>query len=154
MLALVQSCAAFHAPGLLARRAGSLDVKMEEVDERSPAFREAAAADKKATAEARMEAAKALTMSAEEVAALTEASKSLEPCWQGKPEECPKELVSKFSMKPLDYFAVMRNTQEDPPPAVWVGVRSMWPVLAERSDEDLLAALEPIKAVPVDRRYL
>ena len=152
-LALVQSCMGFQAPGLFAQRAPSLLV-MEELDENSPAFRAASEAERAALVAARMAAAEAMDMSAEEISALTEASKSLEPCWTGPVEECPKDLINIFSQKPMEFFGALRSPKEDPAPQVWLGVRSKWPVLAERSDDDLLTALEPIKAIPVDRRYL
>jgi hypothetical protein len=95
-----------------------------------------------------------LAWSGEQVAAITEASKSLDPCWTGKLEDLPDILKSKFTQKPLDFFGVLRNPQEDPPPEVWIGVREQWKVLADASDDDLLAALQPIKDVKVDKRSL
>ena len=88
------------------------------------------------------------------MAALTEASKSLDGCWTGKIEDLPAPLKSKFTQQPLDFFGVLRNTLEDPPPEVWIGVREKWPVLADDSDDDLMAALQPIKDVKVDKRSL
>ena len=42
----------------------------------------------------------------------------------------------------------------DPAPEAWVEVRKEWPVLAEKTDEELVAALAPIKATEVDYRQL
>jgi hypothetical protein len=95
-----------------------------------------------------------LEWSADKVAALTEASKSLDSSWTGKIEDLPASLKSKFNQLPLDFFGVLRSPLEDPPPEVWIGVRDKWPVLADASDDDLLAALQPIKDVKVDKRTL
>ena len=67
---------------------------------------------------------------------------------------CAAAVRSRFTNSALDFFAVLRNVLEDPDPAVWIGVREKWPVLADKSDEDLIAALQPIKDVKVDRRSL
>ena len=40
------------------------------------------------------------------------------------------------------------------PDELWPAIRDRWPVLAERSDEELIKAMEPIKAVYVDSRRL
>lgn len=129
-------------------------VAMCDLDPNSPAYRAKVAAEYDALKAVRRQQASELDWSETEVAALTEASKSLGPCWTGKLEDCPKELISKFSRKPLDFFGVLRNPTEDPLPEVWIGVRDKWPVLSEKSDEDLLAALQPIKDVYVDKRDL
>ena len=57
-------------------------------------------------------------------------------------------------MKPMEFYAALRNPEQDPDSRVWDGVRDKWPVLKERSDEELLASLQPIKDVKVDRRSL
>ena len=95
-----------------------------------------------------------LAFSDAETSALQEASTSLDSCWTGPPESCPKELKSMFTQKPFDLFAMLRNPTEDAPAEVWVGVRERWTALADRSDEELLAALQPIKDVYVDKRSL
>ena len=113
------------------------------------------AAQREATASDRRATAAELAASAEELDALTEASKAIStPCWAGAPEECPQELKSLFTGQPMDLFACLRSPTEDPDPQVWLAVRDKWPVLASRSDEDLLALLQPIKDVKVDRRSL
>jgi hypothetical protein len=154
----------------------------EGVDENSPQYRAKKAAEWEAAAAARRVTAAELALSAEEVGALTEASKSLLPCWTGDVADCPDDLKSKFTMQPLDFFSALRRPAEDPDPAVWTGVRDKWPSLAARSDDDLyrllasdasspalaalaahhadstrvssLAALQPIKDVKVDKRSL
>lgn len=116
--------------------------------------REKAAAERAAVVAERLKTAAAMDMSAEETTALTEASTSFEPCWTGKPEDCPRELINIYSQKPNDLFGEMRKPKEDPNPQAWLAVREKWPVLKERSDDELLAALQPIKDVPVDKRSL
>jgi len=58
---------------------------------------------------------------------------------------------------PMTYFNIFRGVQyraTGPPPEVWPYVRKRWPVLAEKTDEELVEALGPIKAVEVDARNL
>ena len=130
-------------------------VRMMADDDASPQSRAVKQQEREAVAAARRTTAAELTLSGEEVEALTAASKSLDPCWrEGAAEDCPTALKSVFTQQPIDFFAALRNPQEDPDPAVWIGVRKTWPVLAERSDDDLLAALQPIKDVRVDKRSL
>jgi len=125
------------------------------IDENSPQYRAKVAAEREMIASTRRETAASLDCSAEEIDALTEASKAIKtPCWSGPLEECPMELKSLLTQKPLDLFAALRNPQADPDPRVWLAVREGWPVLADRSDEDLFAMLQPIKDVKVDRRWL
>jgi hypothetical protein len=93
-----------------------------------------------------------LDLSAAVVQALTEASKDLGPCWQGSGPP-PPELKSPFGT-PLDFFAALRHPTQDPAPEVWECVRSKYSKLAELTDDDLVIALQPIKDVAVDRRYL
>jgi hypothetical protein len=98
-----------------------------------------------AVARARLPLAEeAAPMSAGEIAALNEASTSLEQCG---------EEVTKF-MQPLTFFFALRNPTEDPTEAQWEKVKEKWPVLAGRSDAELKEALGPIKAVKVDFRSL
>ena len=130
----------------------SVAMEADETDERSPEFRAAQAANRAATADARRETAAALECSAEEVAALTQAAKSFDACWSGPEEELPAELKSMFNQKPLGLINVLRNPTEDPDARVWLKVREKWPVLSERSDDDLLAMLQPIKDVKIDFR--
>ena len=141
-----------HAPVPRAQRAAA--TIMADVDERSPQYRAKIAAEKEAAANERRARAAELAFSAAEVEALTDASKSLEPSYTGDIEEIPAGLKSLFTQGPLDFFAVLRNFNEDPDPAVWPAIREKWPVLADKSDDDLLAALQPIKDVKVDRRSL
>ena len=161
LLASISSFLVGHAPPPHAStsalmRVTSNAVRMcdAELDERSPAYRAKIAADKAAVAAARRESAAALDFSSDETEALMAVSKSLEPCWLGAPEDCPDALRSKFTGQPLDFFAVLRSPTDDPDPAVWPAVREKWPVLGERDDDALLAALQPVKDVRVDRRSL
>jgi len=151
-----RSAAPANSARPLPASAAAAAVKMvdEGVDENSPQYRAKKAAEWEATAAARRVTAAELALSAEEVGALTEASKSLLPCWTGDVADCPDDLKSKFTMQPLDFFSALRRPAEDPDPAVWTGVRDKWPSLAARSDDDLLAALQPIKDVKVDKRSL
>ena len=144
-----------HAPTLSPGRARAVTTMSDTgEDERSPAYRAKIAAEKEANAAARRAKAAELEFSATEIEALTEASKSLDSCWTGAEEDLPDGLKSKFTQKALDFFAVLRSPTDDPDPAVWPGVREKWPVLADKSDDDLLCALQPIKDVKVDRRSL
>ena len=86
-----------------------------------------------------------------ETAALREASLSMEKCREG--EGCPKECTNMFG-GPQIFFSLLRNANRDPPPGAWDTVRKKWPVLASRSDAELLEALGPIKAEYVDMRSL
>ena len=101
----------------------------------------------------RLARAEELDFTSDEIAALTEASKDLGPCWRGPITECPKALLSPFG-RPEDFYGQLRQPSSDPVPEVWEAVRSKWPILAERTDDDLLAALQPIKDTKVDRRSL
>tara|TARA_B110001452_G_scaffold78484_1_gene64011 strand:- start:852 stop:1313 length:462 start_codon:yes stop_codon:yes gene_type:complete len=91
--------------------------------------------------------------SAEETAALQAASVSQEAAWKGKGEICPPELANMFS-RPAIYFSLLRNPNKDPPEEIWDCIRAEWPVVAARSNKELLEALKPIKAVTVDIRSL
>jgi hypothetical protein len=88
---------------------------------------------------------------AEETAALTDASKTVAPAWQGPKAETPVSLKNPFGGQ-LTFFNELRHPTKDPTAETWEAVRTKWPVLAARSDEELLIALEPIKAVYVDMR--
>ena len=120
----------------------------------SKEYRAAQAAEQAATAERRRSQVSEMAFSTEETDALTKASKSLQSCWTGKPENCPASLKNIFTQQPKDLFAVLRNPLEEPAPEAWECIREKWPVLAGRTDEELLSALQPIKDVKVDRRYL
>ena len=139
--------------GRSSRSVRSCDVDIESLDPRSPQYREAVMAKAAAIKAARLERAAELELSSEEIAALTEASKSLDACWQGDMAELPKALKSPFG-NPEDFFGMLRSPKTDPAPEVWDCVRQKWPVLATRSDDDLVAVLQPIKDVYVDRRSL
>lgn len=145
-------------PTLLQHPAGRAFVTMCDgdatVDERSPKYRQQLAEKRAADAEARRSRAAEMTPDAGVIDALTEASKSLEPCYTGDLEECPDALKSKFTQLPLDFFACMRNPEADPDAGVWPGARDRWPVLASLSDDDLLCLLQPIKDIRVDKRSL
>jgi hypothetical protein len=117
-----------------------------------PEERAAQAAARAAVVEARLAAAPEQGFNEEELAALTAASKCLEMCYQGPKAECPKPLLNGVSQRPLTFFNQLRMLDADPVPEAWEAVRSKWPVLSGRSDEELLNALEPIKAVFVDMR--
>ena len=81
------------------------------------------------------------------------ASVDLGPCWQGESATCPKELKSIFGGLE-DFYGQLRNPKKDPASEVWDCVRAKYAVLADRSDEELLACLQPIKMQYVDRRTL
>ena len=125
----------------------------DDVDVNSPSYRAEQAAKRASDADSRRAAAKEMAASSAVIDALTAASTSLDLCWTGD-EDCPDVLKSKFTQKPLDFFAVLRNPQADPDPAVWPGVREKFPALADLSDDDLLCLLQPIKDVKVDKRSL
>ena len=94
-----------------------------------------------------------------ELAALKEASISLvSPCAGPEPftqiDNPPKALLSDTFMEiPRTYFEIFRNTRGVPvPPEVWPFVKEKWPVLAEKTDEELMLALGPMQAVTIDLR--
>ena len=89
----------------------------------------------------------------EETAALQAASVSQETAWKGDGNTCPPALANAFS-RPTIFFSLLRNPNNDPPAGVWDCIRKQWPVLAGRSNQELLVALKPIKAVTVDIRSL
>ena len=126
---------------------------IEGLDPNSREYREAKAAQAAAIKAERLELATTLEFTEAEVDALTEASKCLEPCWQGDMKDLPKALKSPFGM-PEDFFGQLRSPKDDPAPEALDAVRQKWTVLADRDDQALLAALQPIKDVYVDRRSL
>ena len=157
-------------PGIVACDATDLDPNSPEYRQREAEKRLALAAERRAKAEVRhrvrtfrraylclfvptFQCWQELDLSAEEIEALTEASKDLGPVHQSKEEPCPKALISPFGGAE-DFYGQLRNPRQDPVPEVWDNLRAKWPVLAERSDDDLLAALQPIKDIKVDRRSL
>eukprot|EP00316_Scyphosphaera_apsteinii_P026032 CAMPEP_0119323118 /NCGR_PEP_ID=MMETSP1333-20130426/60055_1 /TAXON_ID=418940 /ORGANISM="Scyphosphaera apsteinii, Strain RCC1455" /LENGTH=125 /DNA_ID=CAMNT_0007330499 /DNA_START=204 /DNA_END=582 /DNA_ORIENTATION=- len=99
--------------------------------------------------------------SEEELAALKEASLSEEAPARG-PERYttidnpPAALLNDvFPNFPLPYFTLFRNNRGlTTPPEVWDFVRTRWPVLAGKTNEQLYEALGPITAVKVDFRQL
>jgi len=134
--------------------AGPMCVSETDLDPNSPQYREKMAAEKAALQQARREQAAALGFSDEEISALREASTSLLACWPASASDpCPKALITPFG-QPDTYFGQLRNPREDPVPEAWECVRNKWPVLVERGDDDLVAALQPIKDVYVDKRSL
>mmetsp|Transcript_47780 Transcript_47780/g.150103 ORF Transcript_47780/g.150103 Transcript_47780/m.150103 type:complete len:160 (-) Transcript_47780:193-672(-) len=80
-----------------------------------------------------------------ELEALKAASLCLEPCGA--------DLKTPFG-SPLTFFGALRSPSEDPTPAMWDAVRTKWPILASKSDEEMQPALVHIAAVQVDRRSL
>ena len=86
--------------------------------------------------------------------ALRAASLSLDPCWTGERTKCPPALKNNFTQSSLDFFQALRNPTEDPPTEALAAVRLKFPELGARSDDELLALLQPIKDVSVDRRSL
>jgi len=90
----------------------------------------------------------------EELVALKTASISQElPA--SKMENAPDSLVIEPTGRRFakSFFALLRQSA-DPPPEAWDEVRKEWPVLAEKTNDDLLKALGPIKAVAIDVRQL
>lgn len=71
-------------------------------------------------------------------------------------EDAPKSLFNDgYPPLPMTYFVMLRSERALPvPDELWPAIRDRWPVLAERSDEELIKAMEPIKAVYVDSRRL
>ena len=65
----------------------------------------------------------------------------------------PEWALSPFG-NPLSFFSLLRNTQIEPVPEVWVAVREQWPALKEKTDDELAAANTVIKAEYVDARSL
>jgi len=56
---------------------------------------------------------------------------------------------------PRNYYDIFRNERGQAIPVeVWSYVRARWPVLADKSDEELFEAIKPIKAVFVDFRTI
>ena len=56
---------------------------------------------------------------------------------------------------PLTYFVLFRNSRNmEPPVEVWDYVRKKWPVLSEKSNEELETAMAPIRAVYIDPRSI
>jgi hypothetical protein len=99
--------------------------------------------------------------SEEELVALKVASISENSPARGKEryttiDNCPPSLLGDvYPNLPRSYYDIFRNTRdEEPPDEVWDFVRSTWPVLSEKTDDELKAALEPITAVYVDIRVL
>ena len=90
--------------------------------------------------------------SEEETAALYEASISTKKSWTSE-EPCPQALQNLF-LGPEKFFPLLRSQKNDPAPEVWDAVRREWPLLAGKSDAELLEALGPIKAQYVDFRSL
>ena len=98
----------------------------------------------------------------EELKALQDASISLEQPARDMPEkERPTALLDgTFRGFSQSFASLLRKPDvadpslTDPPPEAWVEVRKRWPVLAEKTDEELVTALAPIKAVAVDFRQL
>ena len=81
------------------------------------------------------------------------------PCRAGKYqviENAPKSLLTDTFMElPRSYYDIFRNRRGVPAPAeVWPFVRKQWPVLADKTDEELIEAMVPITAVFVDIRSL
>ena len=80
-----------------------------------------------------------------------------------KPAECllswresgvaPVGLLDVFG-RPTTFASLLRNPQADPDGDVWDAVRNDYPVLKDKGDDELAAALQPIKAVYVDLRYI
>tara|TARA_B110001452_G_C14941288_1_gene329195 strand:+ start:56 stop:580 length:525 start_codon:yes stop_codon:yes gene_type:complete len=71
------------------------------------------------------------------------------------PDAHPSLLLDAFPYFPLTYYVLLRNTRNmDPSPQAWDAIRKRWPVLAERTDEELMLALGPIKAQTVDSRVI
>lgn len=71
------------------------------------------------------------------------------------PDAHPSLLLDAFPNFPLTYYVLLRNTRGiDPSPQAWDAVRTRWPVLAERTDEELMLALGPIKAYSIDSRNI
>ena len=97
----------------------------------------------------------------EEMTALKTASISMKMPGRG-PEKydiidnCPDSFLSDCTpFFPLTYFVLFRNERNMPPPEeVWDFVRKEWPVLGERSDDELKEALKPILAVYIDNRFV
>jgi len=127
----------------------SLSVRLQERE--TPEARAAAAKAREDLVASRTVAAAEQDFSAEETAALTDASKTVAPAWQGAKAETPVSLKNPFGGQ-LTFFNELRHPTKDPAAETWEAVRTKWPVLAARSDEELLIALEPIKAVYVDMR--
>ena len=71
-------------------------------------------------------------------------------------ENAPKSLLTDTFMElPRSYYDIFRNRRGVPAPAeVWPFVRKQWPVLADKTDEELIEAMVPITAVFVDIRSL
>ena len=65
----------------------------------------------------------------------------------------PLGLLDVFG-RPTTFASLLRNPQADPDGDVWDAVRNDYPVLKEKGDDELAAALQPIKAVYVDLRYI
>ena len=135
------------------RHARAGRVLLSEEEDNSPEARERAAAAKAATAAERRARAAELELGAEALDALAAASKDVGPCWTGGAASCPPALKTMFG-QPEDFYSALRSPRSDPAPEVWDCVRSKYPALAEQSDDDLLAALQPIKEEYVDRRSL
>ena len=93
-----------------------------------------------------------LAFSAEETAALVEASSSTVKAWEG--ESCPPELRNMMSM-PEKFYCLLRNpkvTEVDP--VVWTAVRKQWPILMDKTDSALQEALVPIRSLASEQRKL
>ena len=96
----------------------------------------------------------------EELKAVQDASICLEaPARDMK--DPPAALVDDTFRKFAISFAAMLRTPEldkpdftEPAPEAWDAVRAKWPVLAEKTNEELKEALGPIKAQEVDFRQL
>jgi len=135
-----------------ARRSSSPIAEASPADTR--AAREQAASSVEALMASRLAAAAEAPLPPEEVAALDDATKTLKPVWEGKSFDCPASIKNALGTGSQDFFGQLRNPSKDPAPETWDAVRTKWPALAGRSDDELLIALAPIKAVPVDRRML
>ena len=84
-----------------------------------------------------------IALSAEETAALMEASSSTAKAWTG--ENCPPELRNIMSM-PDKFYCLLRNPKiPEIDPIVWDAVREQWPILKDTTDAQLQEAIGPIR---------
>ena len=94
-------------------------------------------------------------ISALKTASISSKSPAAGPERYSQIDNAPASLLNDvYPNLPLSYYALLRRNTKDaaPPPEIWAFLRKEWPVLAERSDEELLTAMKPITDVYVDFR--
>ena len=68
---------------------------------------------------------------------------------------CNKDILDEWFGQPKKFVLMLRDPRKDPAAGVWDAVREFCPVLAERSDAELIEAMAVLKADPsIDLRQI